>query len=219
MSAGLEVKLTLPSNSWYASGPMSTSKASNTWPSGPQSAWVSSLSFDPGTWFRSLKLLGNVELTSHVAMSVLLSGAQSYTFVSPKLANLMEMTSPYLSLSSSTPSSARLMLLKASSPVFTPLLQNHCSHMGDHYGSHIPTFANLSAGLQKSATLNQTIMVVTAYGAGELLLPLPLEDQTTTSSFKACGSQMPISGTFISPLSSAGTCQQVWHPPLPLQVR
>ena len=206
MSEGLEVRLISPSNSWCSSSPTSTSKVLSTWHSGPQHAWVSSPSFDPGTWFRKLKLLGNLELTSHVAMSVLLSGAQSYTFVSPKQVNLMGTTSPYLSLSSPTPTFVRSMRLTASSPVFTPRSQSPYSRTEDPFGLLIPTSDNLSEILLSNAALTRMTTVATAYEAGELRLPLPLEDPTTILSCRAYGSLMPIFDTCTFPSSSVGLC-------------
>jgi hypothetical protein len=206
MSEGLKVRLISPSNSWCASGPMSMSKVANTWHSGPRHVWVSSHSFDPGIWFRKLKLLGNSELTSHVAMSVLLSGAQSYTYVSPKQANLMGTTLLSPSQLFTTPVCVRSMHLTASSPVFIPRSQHHCSRMVKRFGLPIPTFDNLSEILLSNAALTQISTVATACEAEELRLPLLLEDPTTISSCKAYGSQMPIFDTFTFHSSSVGLC-------------
>jgi hypothetical protein len=181
-------------------------RVSKVWHSGLRYAWVSSRSFDPGIWFQNLKLLGNSELTSHVAMSVLLSGAQSYTYVSPKQASLMGTTLPHLSQPFSTPLFVQSMHLTASSPVFIPCNQYRCSHTVDHSGLLTPTYDNLFKILPSNVTLTQTNTGVIAYRAGEQRFPLPLEDLITTLNCKVYGSQMPIFDTYTSRLSSVGLC-------------
>ena len=118
--------------------------------------------------------------------------AQSYTYVSPKLANLMGTTSPYPSQSCATPVSVRLMHLTASSPVFTPRSQYLCSRTEDPFGSPTLTCDNLFANSRNVVTLTQTNMDATVYEAEEQLLPLLLEDPTTISSCRVYGSPMPI---------------------------
>lgn len=139
LSKDLRVRLTLPSLSWSNSESLSTSTHSSTWHSGRRCVWVSSASFDPGTWFRSLKDLGNQALTSHVAMSVLLSGVRSYTFVSRKQANSMVLPSksPFRTFQARTSAPSQPSAVCSLASLQTPLL--HSSHTELESGLLIPS--------------------------------------------------------------------------------
>jgi hypothetical protein len=108
----LSPKLTSPSTTWSVSMPLLTCTPLVTLPSGPLSAWVSSAFSDPGTWFLSLRELGNLVPTSRIAMSVLLSGVPSFHSATPKLASLMALLSRSPSRIPGTP--------------FCPVMALHC---------------------------------------------------------------------------------------------
>jgi hypothetical protein len=141
----LSQKLTSPPRTWSLSDPFSTSIPLVTWPAGLPFVWVSSPSFDPETWFLNLKENGNPVPTSRIAMSILLSGVQSFQSASPKLRNLMAPLSKYPSHISQDPLSVLSSPSTASSPSCPSPMVNCCSPPWPRIGSRIPNFGFLSA--------------------------------------------------------------------------
>ena len=216
LSAHLKVRHTLPSKSWSPSGSSSTSVISSSWPAGPLSAWVSSPSFDPGIWFRSLKVLGNPAPTSRVAMSVLLSGVPSFTSVSPKQASLMGRLSPFPSQSFLEPVIVPSLPLNASLPSFKPLTHRPYFRSDTLHGSRIVTSEFLSAISPKNVASTRANMVATAPAVVVPRLRPPWEALPSTSSFKVYGSPMPTFVTSTCPLTKGGHSLRSWRQPLPL---
>lgn len=211
---GLKVRPTLPSSCWSSSVPTSTSTHPNTLPCGPLSVWASSPSFVPETWFRNLKTLGNPAPTSHVAMSVLLNGVQSYSSASPKLASSMALRSKSPFRTSLVQSSAQSLPSSVSSPVSSATLTHRCSHMDTIPGSLTPTSPTSSALWHPGVGSTHQTMDVTAPGVVEPRLLRPPAASITTSSFKDCGNLMPSSATSGCLSTNGGTFLTSW-PPLP----
>ena len=200
----LNLRLTSPSRIWSSSGPSSTSIPLVSLPDGPLSAWVSSPSFDPVTWFLSLKDLGNLVPTSRMAMSILLSGVQSFRSASPKLRNSMAPPSKSQSLTSQTPSSAPSSPLGVSTPLPPSRCHNPSSPLPPTNGSRIMTSEVLSGRWRRRRGSTQTSTGATVPEAGERPLPRRQAPQPSKLRRKGCGSLRRTSATSVRPSKSVG---------------
>jgi hypothetical protein len=139
-----------------------------------------------------------------VAMSILLSGVQSFRFASPKLRNSMAPPSKSQSLTSQTPSSAP----SSPSGVSTPLPPSRCHNPSSPSlptnGSRTMTSEVLSGRWRRRRGSTQTSTGATVPEAGERPLPRRQAPQPSKLRRKGCGSLRRTSATSVRPSKSVG---------------
>lgn len=210
----LNLNRILPSPCWSSSAHSLISIPPSSLHSGLHSAWASSPSYDPATWFLSLKDLGNQVPTLHVAMSVLSNGVPYFVSDSLKLNSLMVPPSKYPYRISLEPTFAQSLPCIASFGISKPTMVPPCSPSPGVLGSLMLTFGRSSSCLPPSATSTLPSLGAIAPGV-EAPLSLPRSvDLTTTSSFKVCGSQMHTFVTSDYRSIRDGSSPHPW-PPLP----